>query len=179
MAIILVFDRPRCIGIMHTWNSKRVGKQATIINLLFQSQDILTVVLFLVPHKRHKAKIAKEQHPTCKASDMLHSDIVSNAVLHRKQDNFTFLGRVRNMKECLGLCCTDKNCELAYLVNNTKCFSTQCADPGRCKIVKDEKKNQTRDVKMSLMVQNDANKPGTEQKVVFRTEWENENIITR
>lgn len=109
----------------------------------------------------HKPKIAKDQHPTCKSSDMLHSDIVTNGILHRKQDNFTFLGRVRSMKECLGLCCTFKTCELAYLVNNTKCFSTQCEDTAHCKIEKDKQKSRPKDIQMSLMVRNDQNQKGT------------------
>ena len=112
---------------------------------------------------RHKPKISKDQHPTCKKSDMLHSDIVTNGILHRKHDNFTFLGRVRNMKECLGLCCTYKKCELAYLVNNTKCFSTQCGDPEYCKIKKHEKKHQPKDVQISLMVKNDDSQKGIVQ----------------
>lgn len=111
----------------------------------------------------HKPRIAKDQHPTCKTSDMLHSDIVTNGILHRKRDNFTFLGRVRSMKECLGLCCTFKKCELAYLVNNTKCFSTQCEDFAHCKIEKDKKKNPPKDIQMSLMVRNDENQKGTSQ----------------
>ncbi|CAB4005344.1 Hypothetical predicted protein [Paramuricea clavata] len=113
------------------------------------------MLLFLVSH--HKPRIAKDQHPTCKTSDMLHSDIVTNGVLHRKHDNFTFLGQVRSMKECLGLCCTYKKCELAYLVNNTNCFSTQCEDPEHCKIKKDEPKSRSQDVQMSLMVRNEGN----------------------
>ena len=90
---------------------------------------------------------------------MLHSDIVTNGILHRKHDNFTFLGQVRSMKECLGLCCTNKKCELAYLVNKTKCFSTQCEDE-QCKIKEDEQKSRPKDVQMSLMVRNDGSQKG-------------------
>ena len=64
------------------------------------------------------------------------------------------------MKECLGLCCTHKKCELAYLVNNTKCFSTQCEDPQHCNIKEDEQKSRSQDVQMSLMIRNDGNQKG-------------------
>ena len=140
--------------------------KSTILNAIFLRCSSFSSLLkylhfdlFLV-NSHHKPRIAKDQHPTCKTSDMLHSDIVTNGILHRKHDNFTFLGRVRNMKECLGLCCTFKKCELAYLVNNTKCFSTNCEDPAHCKIEKDKQKSSTKDIQMSLMVRNDENQKG-------------------
>ncbi|XP_028405698.1 uncharacterized protein LOC114528266 [Dendronephthya gigantea] len=124
-----------------------------VILVLFETAVAANAKVF-----HHKPKIADEQHPTCKTSDMLHSDIVTNGILHRKRANFTFLGPVQNMKECLGLCCMDKKCELAYLVNNTKCFSTQCEDSENCKIENNEKKGRSNDVQMSLMVRNDENR---------------------
>ena len=131
--------------------------------LVLLSKSVLFIskfycILFSVSH--HKPKIAEDQHPTCKTSDMLHSDIVTNGILHRTRANFTFLGSVRSMKECLGLCCMDKKCELAYLVNKTKCLSTQCDDSEKCKIEKNQKKGRSNDVQMSLMVRKDENRKG-------------------
>ena len=122
------------------------------ILILLESADAVNIEA-----SHHKPKIAKDQHPTCKMTDMLHSDIVTSGILHKKHGNFTFLGQVRSMKECLGLCCADKKCELAYLVNNTKCFSTQCGkDSEHCRIRKDKQKSRSKDVQMSLMVRNDG-----------------------
>lgn len=105
----------------------------------------------LKSHAVHLPSVSKDQHPTCKNSDVLHSDIVNNGILKAKREhaNLTFLGRVRNMKECLGLCCSYIKCKLAYLENNTKCFSTKCTNSDLCRILKIDQKN---NVKISLMV---------------------------
>lgn len=112
------------------------------------------------PHVQHSPPVAKDQHPSCKNSDMLHSDIVTNAILNAKREhaNLTFLGRVQNMKECLGLCCFHKKCELAYLENNTQCFSTKCANSDLCRIIRNESNNGSNDVKISLMVKKEPSK---------------------
>ena len=99
---------------------------------------------------------------------MFHSDVVTTAILNSKREhaNLTFLGRVKNMKECLGLCCLAKKCELAYLENNTKCFSSICANSELCRIVKNEKNNSS-NAKISLMMTNSSSKRGTLKLLLF------------
>ncbi|XP_046854494.1 uncharacterized protein LOC124447561 isoform X2 [Xenia sp. Carnegie-2017] len=106
-------------------------------------------------------KIAKNQHPTCKNSEMIHSDVISNGVLQSQPDNLTFLGRVKNMKECLGICCSYRKCELAYLVNKTKCFATECQIPENCKVKRyGQKSLLSKDIQMSLMLKDNLSTKG-------------------
>ena len=64
------------------------------------------------------------------------------------------------MKECLGLCCSYKKCELAYLENSTVCFSTKCTNSDLCSILKIDQKNKSSNVKISLMVKKEPSKRG-------------------
>lgn len=134
-----------------TWAYKNI-QLSHDVHLLFY------ILVVLVSH--HKPSVAKHQHKTCKNSEMLHSDIVTNSTFDGQHDNFTFLGRVGSMKECLGLCCTFTKCGLAYLENNTRCFSVQCDDPKLCKIKNDTHGSGHNDIKMSLMIKSSGNQRG-------------------
>lgn len=89
---------------------------------------------------------------------MLHSDILKNASLEGqlKAGNFTYLGEVHNMEECMGMCCSSKKCQLAYL-DKKKCYGVKCFSEELCKVTTGIG---TDDVKISLMVKNDINKKG-------------------
>ncbi|XP_067016008.1 uncharacterized protein [Acropora muricata] len=100
--------------------------------------------------------LAKNQNPVCKKAQLLHSDIVQNASLEGQlhAGNFSFLGDVKDMEECMSLCCASKRCQLAYM-DNAKCYGVKCYSEELCKITT---AYSTNDVKISLMVRNDINR---------------------
>lgn len=110
----------------------------------------------------YSPSVAKDQHSTCKSSEVLHSDVVTNGVLNttRNRTSFKFLGHVKNMKGCLGLCCAYKKCELAYLENNTMCFSTKCDNPESCRISRSDQLSRPNDTQISLMVKKESEQKG-------------------
>ena len=84
--------------------------------------------------------------------------MVQNATLEGQlhAGNFTFLGAVKDMEECMSLCCASKRCQLAYM-DNAKCYGVKCYSEELCKITTGISTN---DVKISLMVRNDINRKG-------------------
>ena len=94
---------------------------------------------------------------------MLHSDVLKNASLEGRLNagNFTFLGDVNNMEQCMGMCCSNKKCQLAYLDKN-KCYGVKCFSEKSCKVTAGIG---TEDVKISLMVKNDINRKGRTRDV--------------
>lgn len=102
--------------------------------------------------------LAKSQNPTCRKAQLLHSDIVHNAGLEGqlKAGNFSLLGEVKDMEECMSLCCATKKCQLAYL-DKVNCYGVKCYSEELCKITTGIATN---DVKISLMVRNDINRKG-------------------
>lgn len=100
--------------------------------------------------------LAKNQNPVCKKAQLLHSDVVQNASLEGQlhAGNFTFLGAVKDMEECMSLCCASKRCQLAYM-DQAKCYGVKCYSEELCKITTGYS---TKDVKISLMVRNDINR---------------------
>lgn len=100
--------------------------------------------------------LAKNQNPVCKKAQLLHSDVMQNASLQGRlhAGNFTFLGDVKDMEECMSLCCASKRCQLAYM-DNAKCYGVKCYSEELCKITTGYSTN---DVKISLMVRNDINR---------------------
>lgn len=105
---------------------------------------------------RSAPPLAKNQNPVCKKAQLLHSDIVQNASLEGQlhAGNFTFLGPVKNMEECMSLCCASKRCQLAYM-DQAKCYGVKCYSEELCKITTGYTPS---DVKISLMVRNDINR---------------------
>lgn len=102
--------------------------------------------------------LAINQNPVCKKAQLLHSDVVQNASLEGQlhAGNFTFLGAVKDMEECMSLCCVSKRCQLAYM-DKAKCYGVKCYSEELCKITTGIS---TDDVKISLMVRNDINRKG-------------------
>lgn len=100
--------------------------------------------------------LAKNQNPVCRKAQLLHSDVVQNASLEGQlhAGNFTFLGAVKDMEECMSLCCASKRCQLAYM-DKAKCYGVKCYSEELCKITTGYSTN---DVKISLMVRNDINR---------------------
>ena len=84
--------------------------------------------------------------------------MVQNATLEGQlhAGNFTFLDAVKDMEECMSLCCASKRCQLAYM-DNAKCYGVKCYSEELCKITTGISTN---DVKISLMVRNDINRKG-------------------
>ena len=114
--------------------------------------------LFFMLATRSGPPLAKNQNPVCKKAQLLHSDVVQNASLEGRlhAGNFTFLGAVKDMEECMSLCCASKKCQLAYM-DKSKCYGVKCYSEELCKITTGYSTN---DVKISLMVRNDINRKG-------------------
>ncbi|XP_031554862.1 uncharacterized protein LOC116291792 [Actinia tenebrosa] len=113
-------------------------------------------LLDLIRVPRSGPPLARNQNPVCRKAQMLHSDILKNASLEGqlKAGNFTYFGVVHNMEECMGMCCSSKKCQLAYL-DKDKCYGVKCFNEKMCKVTAGIG---TDDVKISLMVKNDINK---------------------
>jgi len=112
--------------------------------------------LELFREPRSVPPIAENQNPVCRKTEMLHSDVVHNASLsgNINAGNFTYLGDVHNMQECMGMCCASKKCQVAYL-DKFKCYGVKCYSSDLCRITYGLPTN---DVKISLMVKNDLNR---------------------
>ncbi|XP_032226585.2 uncharacterized protein LOC5502428 [Nematostella vectensis] len=112
------------------------------------------VDLLRVP--RSGPPLAKNQNPICRKAKMLHSDVLKNASLQGQLSagNFTYLGDVKDMEECMGMCCAQKGCQLAYL-DKMKCYGVKCYSQELCKVTSGIGKS---DIKISLMVRNDINR---------------------
>ena len=98
---------------------------------------------------------ARNQHPTCKQSDVQHSDIIKDRGLGNiNPKNFTFLGNVPTMNDCMAMCCSTKHCNIAYM-KNTSCFGVTCYEGDKCKV-----KNNTIEsgTKLALMIRNEMNR---------------------
>jgi len=95
---------------------------------------------------------ATKQHPVCKQSDVQHSDIVKDRGLGNiNPKNITFLGNVPTMNDCMAMCCSKRQCNIAYM-KNTSCFGVTCYDQEKCKV-----KNNTIEsgTKLALMIRNE------------------------
>jgi len=101
---------------------------------------------------------SKNTHPTCKKNEILHSDIIENHSLKRglTPSNYTLLGKVPNMGDCMALCCSTKHCNMAYMKNNT-CYGVTCYDADKC-AVKNETASHEKGTQLALLIRNEMNR---------------------
>lgn len=104
---------------------------------------------------------SKETHPTCRKNEISHSDIVQNHSLKRglTPNNYTLLGKVPNMGDCMALCCSTKHCNIAYMKNNT-CYGVTCYDADKCTVRNDTGSNE-KGTQLALLIRNEMNRKGT------------------
>ncbi|XP_065056512.1 uncharacterized protein LOC135684784 isoform X1 [Rhopilema esculentum] len=98
---------------------------------------------------------ARNQHPTCKQSEVEHSDVIHDRGLGNiNPKNYTFLGNVPTMNDCMAMCCSTKHCNIAYMKNNS-CFGVTCLEKEKCMV-----KNGTLEsgTKLALMIRNEMNR---------------------
>ena len=48
-----------------------------------------------------------------------------------KTGNFSYVGEVSNVEECVKVCCLASNCDMAFMLNQS-CYTVQCADESVC-----------------------------------------------
>ena len=100
---------------------------------------------------------SRNQHPICKQSEVEHSDIVHDRGLgHLSPKNYTFLGNVPAMSDCMAMCCSTKHCNIAYMKNNS-CFGVTCYDADKCGVKNGTVESGT---KLALMIRNEMNRRG-------------------
>lgn len=101
---------------------------------------------------------SRNTHPACKRNDILHSDVVEDRSLKKgiSPQNYTLLGLVPSMADCMALCCSAKYCNIAYMKNDT-CYAVSCRDSDNCEVengtaVEDE------GTKLALIIRNEMNR---------------------
>ncbi|XP_065055664.1 uncharacterized protein LOC135684164 isoform X6 [Rhopilema esculentum] len=86
--------------------------------------------------------VNEDEKDICDEAKLSKSPIMNNKTLAGglKAGNFTYLGRTRDMKQCLGKCCSSRKCDVAYRIDND-CFSVKCFSPDLCKVADTPAKN--------------------------------------
>jgi len=116
----------------------------------FVTYDVTAVRKLTIP--------SRNTHPACKRNDILHSDVVEDRGLKTgvSPTNYTMLGLVPTMADCMALCCSAKHCNIAYMRNDT-CYAVSCNEPEHCQV-----HNTTRDedsgTKLALIIRNEMNR---------------------
>ena len=103
---------------------------------------------------------SKNTHPSCKKNDIFHSDVIQDHSLKRgiNPKNFTLLGKVPTMGDCMALCCNSKHCNIAYMKNDT-CYGVTCYDADKCAV---ENGTAALDsgTQLALIIRNEMNRRG-------------------
>jgi len=103
---------------------------------------------------------SKNTHPACKKNNIDHSDIVDDHSLGPGIDprNYTLLGQVPNMGDCMALCCSSvKRCTIAYMKNNT-CYGVSCYDLEKCSVANSTLATPEHGTQLALIIRNDMNR---------------------
>eukprot|EP00794_Sanderia_malayensis_P011221 gene11221-12400_t len=84
----------------------------------------------------------RPEDDTCEQENVEHSPIQVNRTLvgGLNAGNFSYLGKTKSMRECLGKCCSSKKCDVAYRIDR-ECFSVKCYSPDLCKVTDAPVKN--------------------------------------
>ena len=103
---------------------------------------------------------SKNTHPTCKKNEVFHSDVVQNRSLKKglSPSNYTLLGQVPTMGDCMALCCSTKDCNIAYMKNDT-CYAVTCHDPVKCAIANGTSAFDT-GTQLALIIRNEMGRRG-------------------
>lgn len=101
---------------------------------------------------------SRNTHPACKRNDILHSDVVEDHGLKTgaTPQNYTLLGLVPTMADCMALCCSAKHCNIAYMKNDT-CYAVTCRDNDNCE-VQNGTKGEDSGTKLALIIRNEINR---------------------
>lgn len=101
---------------------------------------------------------SKNTHPACKKNDIFHSDVVEDRSLKSgiSPQNYTLLGDVPTMGDCMALCCSTKHCTVAYMKNNT-CYGVTCYDSDKCG-VSNSTFGETSGTQLALIIRNEMNR---------------------
>jgi len=105
---------------------------------VFRLFILSTFVTYAVVAEAAQKKLtipSKYTHPACLKNDVVHSEVVQNHSLKKgiNPQNYTSLGQVPSMDDCMALCCSTKSCNIAYMKNDT-CYAVTCYDPVKCSI---------------------------------------------
>lgn len=104
---------------------------------------------------------SKNTHPVCKKNNIFHSDIVQDHSLKRgiNPKNYTLLGQVPTMGDCMALCCATKHCNIAYMKNET-CYGVTCYDAEKCSVGNATASFDSSGTQLALIIRNEMNRRG-------------------
>ncbi|XP_057301643.1 uncharacterized protein LOC130636066 [Hydractinia symbiolongicarpus] len=102
---------------------------------------------------------SKNTHPVCKKNNIFHSDIVQDHSLKRgiNPKNYTLLGQVPTMGDCMALCCATKHCNIAYMKNET-CYGVTCYDAEKCSVGNATASFDSSGTQLALIIRNEMNR---------------------
>ncbi|XP_065644616.1 uncharacterized protein LOC100202149 isoform X1 [Hydra vulgaris] len=116
------------------------------------------LIPFISGEPVQKLTIPSDTQPACRKNDIFHSDVIQDHSLKRtiSQKNYTFLGKVPTMGDCMALCCSMKRCNIAYMKNDT-CYGVTCFDQEKCGV-----ENGTSPIdqgtQLALIIRNETNR---------------------
>ena len=118
----------------------------------------------MTKHTSTLAVPSKNQHPACRQTDVEHSEVVrDHGITNVNPQNYTFLGNVPSMGDCMALCCSTKHCNIAYM-KNSSCYAVSCYDADKCAVRNNTVESGT---KLALMIRNEMNRRGKMCRVLF------------
>ena len=99
-----------------------------------------SVLLFSVLTQQPKAKsndkaMAKGGNKTSKCTpDLWEGEVRHNMTLVGgiSAGDFTDHGQTDTIQECMGYCCENKDCDLAFMIDKD-CYGVKCKDPSMCR----------------------------------------------
>ena len=83
-------------------------------------------------HKKNSSNEDKNTEHYCTNSEVMTNVTLRGGITAGK---FLDRGKIRHIKECVEICCLDKICDLAFVLQNN-CFSVTCFNEQLCEVIK-------------------------------------------
>lgn len=100
------------------------------------SSQLLTRLPSVIPKKNVQTFLAALGHTILEEYNCGQEDIEYNVTLRGGQfaGIFKDRGPVKNMQECMHLCCNTKKCDVA-MMHGSKCFNVHCVNDTTCETI--------------------------------------------